>query len=180
MCTSQAGASYCSNDTIGWDHTTPCPCGNVGAVGHGCASSFNAAGAQLVALGVISDDDILSPGPSPVVLSCHGLPSASFTMFLQHDSPRDTIFHDGVLCAGGNLVRLRGRNAGASSSQPPGIAVFPNSGFANDTTLTLSSRGGVIVGSGATRFYSAWYRNASLSFCPPATANVSNGWTIVW
>ena len=61
-----------------------------------------------------------------------------------------------------------------------GQALFPNSAFAQDQTITLSQRGSVTVGSGALRFYGAWYRNASTTFCPPATANVSNGFKIVW
>lgn len=179
-CWPEVGQSFCSNDTLGVDHTTPCPCGNNGSAGHGCANSFTAAGARLVAYGDIGDDAFPTPGATPVILSCAGLPATSFTMFLQHSSPGDSIFHDGVLCAGGALIRLRGRNAGAGSGQPSGVAVFPNSGFSNDSTLTLSSRGGVTVGSSTTRFYSAWYRNASTTFCPPATANVSNGWVIAW
>ena len=84
------------------------------------------------------------------------------------------MFHDGTLCAANPLIRLRGRAAVA------GEAFFPNSNFAQDSTTTLSIRGGVGVGSGATRYYAAWYRNASSTFCPPATANVTNGWVIVW
>ena len=61
-----------------------------------------------------------------------------------------------------------------------GESWFPDSTLAQDSTLTLSQRGGVTVGSGALRFYSAWYRNASTTFCPPATANVTNGWVITW
>jgi hypothetical protein len=38
----------------------------------------------------------------------------------------------------------------------------------------------VTPGSGVQRYYAAWYRNASSTYCPPATANVSNGWRITW
>ena len=79
-----------------------------------------------------------------------------------------------MLCAAGNLVRLRGRNALG------GVALFPDSNFAVDQTITLSQRGGVTVGSGARRYYATFYRNASTTFCPPATANVTNGWVIDW
>jgi hypothetical protein len=161
-----AFASFCSNDTLGVDHTTTCPCGNNGAAGNGCAHSFDAGGANLAATGTAALDD--------VVLSSSSTPSASFTLFLQHAAIGDTIFHDGVLCAGGTLIRLRGRNAAGGS------ATFPDSTFAQDVTLTLAQRGGVTPGSGARRYYSAWYRNASSSFCPPATANVTNGWVVDW
>ena len=160
------GHAFCFGDGALADHTTPCPCGNSGANGHGCAHSFNAAGAQIGASGVVANDD--------VILQASSLPVTSFTLFLQHDAAGDTIFHDGTLCAGGTLVRLRGRAAVA------GAATFPNNAFAQDSTLTLSQRGGVAPGSGALRYYSAWFRNASSTFCPPATANVTNGYTIVW
>jgi hypothetical protein len=89
---------------------------------------------------------------------------------MQHDAAGDHVFHDGVLCADGNLIRLRGRNSvgGASS--------FPNS----SDTFTLSQRGQVTPGSAVTRYYAVWYRNASTTFCPPATANVSNGLVVIW
>ena len=46
--------------------------------------------------------------------------------------------------------------------------------------VNLPYQGGVFPGQGVTRFYSAWFRNASTTFCPPATANVTNGWMIDW
>jgi len=157
--------SICSNSTLGTDHATACPCGNVGLAGNGCAHSFSVDGANLGSSGVPANDD--------VILLSSNTPASSFTLFMQHDAVGDAVFHDGVLCAGGTLTRLRGRNAVA------GLASFPNSNFANDTQ-TLSQRGGVVVGSGALRYYSAFYRNASTTFCPPATANVSNGLKIIW
>jgi len=158
--------AMCSNSTFGVDHTTACPCGNTGAAGNGCAHSFSAAGANLLAVGAAPADT--------VQLAATGMPSAAFTLFMQHDAVGDVVFHDGVLCAGGSLVRLRGRNAAG------GAALFPDSTFPNDATLTLSQRGGVTVGSGARRYYAAFFRNASTTFCPPATANVTNGWVIDW
>jgi hypothetical protein len=157
---------FCTNDSIGVDHTTPCPCGNTGLPGNGCGHSFDANGAHLGSSGVPLLDD--------VVLESSFTPVSSFTLFMQHDASGDTVFHDGVLCAGGSLIRLRGRAAVA------GMATFPNNAFANDSTLTLSQRGSVTLGSGAIRYYAAWYRNASSTFCPPATANVTNGLRITW
>jgi len=157
---------FCFGDGTLTDHTTPCPCANDGGPGRGCANSFQPAGAQLTLSGAAANDD--------VVLHSNGTPTFSFTLFLQHAAAGDQAFHDGVLCAGGSMVRLRGRNAAA------GQAAFPDSNFANDQSLTLSQRGGVAVGSSALRYYSAWYRNASTTFCPPATANVTNGWRLVW
>jgi len=159
--------AFCAGDGTLSDHTTPCPCGNDATTpGNGCGHSFDPGGANLSWTGVPANDD--------VVLGSSLTPVSSFTLFMQHDTPNDAIFHDGVICAGGTLVRLRGRNAVA------GAATFPNTNFPNDATLTLSQRGQVIVGSGAVRFYSAFYRNASTTFCPPATANVTNGVQITW
>jgi len=163
--TCPAVVSICSGDGTATDHTTPCPCGNTGAVGNGCAHSFDPSGANLT----YSGSSILDT----MVLESSFTPSSSFTLFMQHDTAGDQIFHDGVLCAGGTLVRLRGRNA------VTGAASFPNSNFANDS-MTLAQRGLVIPGSGVRRFYSAFYRNASTTFCPPATANVTNGLQVDW
>jgi hypothetical protein len=156
--------AFCFGDGSLTDHTTPCPCGNNGAAGNGCGHSFDPNGANLTANGMTVTDD--------VQLVSSNEPGSSFTLFMQHDATGDTTFHDGVLCAGGTLIRLRGRGAVLGS------ASFPNPLW--DSSITLSQRGSVTVGSGARRFYAAWYRNASTSFCPPATANVTNGWVIDW
>jgi hypothetical protein len=158
--------SFCSGDGSAVDHTTACPCGNNGLVGRGCAHSFDPSGALLDTSG--------SPAYDDLVLHSHATPAASFTLFLEHDAQGDTLFHDGVLCASGTLVRLRGRAAVA------GEASFPDSAFAQDATITLSQRVGVFPGDGVRRYYSAWYRNASTTFCPPATANVTNGLIVDW
>jgi subtilisin-like proprotein convertase family protein len=161
-----AGVAFCAGDGSFVDHTTPCPCGNTGAAGNGCGHSFDPNGARLEATGERLADD--------VVLHSSHTPHASFVLFLQHDAADDRTFHDGTLCASGNLVRLRGRTAVA------GLAQFPDSAFAPDSSTSLSQRGGVAIGGGALRFYAAWYRNASTTFCPPAIGNVSNGWRILW
>jgi subtilisin-like proprotein convertase family protein len=160
-----AGNAFCTNGSLGIDHTTMCPC-TPGAPGNGCGHSFDPNGANISATG--------SSAADTVVLHSQFEPVSSFTLFMQHANPGDTVFHDGVLCAANPLIRLRGRAAVA------GEAFFPNSNFANDSTTTLSTRGMTFPGSGATMRYAAWYRNASSTFCPPATANVTNGWVITW
>jgi hypothetical protein len=158
--------AFCFGDGTLTDHTTPCPCGNNGAPGNGCGHSFDPNGANLASTGTTTADDI--------VLHSSFEPVSSFTLFMQHANAGDTVFHDGVLCAGNPLIRLRGRPAVA------GEAFFPNSNFAQDSTTTLSIRGGTFPGSGSTMRYAAWYRNASSTFCPPATANVTNGLVVTW
>ena len=73
-------------------------------------------------------------------------------------------------CAGGTLLRLRTKvNVGGASSFPDSVE-----------TISLSVRGGVVPGSGVTRRYQTYYRNAAAAFCPPETFNVTNGLTIDW
>jgi hypothetical protein len=160
------GELFCGGDGIDPVVTTACPCANFGAPGHGCAHSFSAAGALLVASGTTN--------PDTVVLAVSNTPSSSFGLYMQHDAADDRTFHDGVLCANGTLIRLRGRPSAGGASQ------FPDPAFAQDATLTLSQRGLVTPGSGARRYYATWYRNASTTYCPPATANVTNGWILDW
>jgi len=155
------GFGLCSADVNDGTHV-PCPCGNFGAPGNGCANSANVAGANLKAIG--------TSNPDTVSLLGSGMTATGLGLYMQHDVASNTVFHDGVLCAGGTLTRLRTRPAVSGASS------FPNS----TDTITLSARGGVIPGSGQRRYYSIWYRNAIVSYCPPATANVTNGWAIDW
>jgi len=45
--------------------------------------------------------------------------------------------------------------------------------------LLISVRG-ALPAAGATRYYQVFYRNAAPAFCPPGTANYTNGVAIVW
>ncbi|MBK7876887.1 MAG: proprotein convertase P-domain-containing protein [Planctomycetes bacterium] len=155
-------ASFCAGDGSLSDHTTPCPCGNDGSPGKGCANSVSGSGAVLGASG--------QPALDTVVLSAGGMPSSATCVFLQGDALADAVFGDGVRCAGGVLLRLRTRTSTSGSS------TFPN---ATDTT-TLAARGQVAPGSGVRRYYQTYYRNASATFCPPETFNVTNGLRIDW
>jgi len=154
--------SFCFGDGALADHTTPCPCANDGLPGRGCANPFDPNGALLEASG--------STNPDTLVLAGSGTPLSAFGIYLQHAALDDRVFHDGVLCAGGNLIRLRNRVAVG------GMSTYPDS----TDTLTVSQRGQVTPGSGATRYYSLFYRSASPAFCPPATANVTNGVRVIW
>jgi len=151
--------AYCFGDG---SLATGCPCGNRGASGRGCAHSSSAQGALLGSSGV--------PVANTLRLEGSGMPSTALGLYMQHDALGETVFHDGVLCAGGTLVRLRSRASVA------GASTFPDS----TDTMTLAQRGGVVPGSAARRYYAVWYRNATTTFCPPATANVTNGLQVVW
>jgi hypothetical protein len=152
---------FCGGDGLD-GNVLPCPCGNFGSAGHGCANSVNPMGALLGASGAPSADD--------VVLLASGMPSTTSCIFLQGSAQDSAFFGDGVRCAGGSLLRLRTRFASG------GAAAFPDS----TDTVTLSARGMVVPGSGMVRYYQTYYRNAAAAFCPPSTFNVTNGLVATW
>ncbi|MFO1009465.1 MAG: hypothetical protein U1F29_05325 [Planctomycetota bacterium] len=154
--------AFCAGDGTLTDHTTPCPCGNNGAAGNGCANSVNASGGNLTATGTAALDN--------VVLNGSGMPLSVSCIYLQGTATDDVVFGDGARCTGGTLLRLRTKsNVGGASSFPDSVE-----------TVTLSQRGGVTVGSGVRRYYQTYYRNSAAAFCPPETFNVTNGWGIDW
>jgi hypothetical protein len=154
--------SFCAGDGLDPLVTTPCPCGNTGSPGNGCSHSTNSNGARLFGAGPAEYD--------AVVLVGSGMPATVSCIYLQGDGLTDTVFGDGVRCAGGTLLRLRAR------TNVNGVSSFPDS----TDTVTLSQRGGVVPGSGVVRRYQTYYRNAAAAFCPPATFNATNGVEIGW
>ncbi len=166
-CSSDTGVAYCFGDLthVG---STPCPCGNFGATGHGCANSFESAGARLLASG--------SPGVNPttgtdtVVLSVTNLPPTTMVLFLKGSSAigSGVVLGDGLRCIAGSLIRL------ATKAAVAGHAQYPESG-----DLPLSQRGQTPIGSLQTGYYQAYYRNVA-SFCTSAPFNLSNGVAITW
>ncbi|MFN0248443.1 MAG: hypothetical protein ACKV2T_16240 [Kofleriaceae bacterium] len=159
------GDAFCAGDGLDPQVTTPCPCGNIGSPGRGCASSFNPSGARLTAHGFVPLDD--------AVLDGSGMNATGSCVFLMGSvaDPLGIPFGDGLRCAAGTLIRLR--------TQPLalGTASFPDGTVA---TITLSARSTAPVGSGIERNYLVYYRNASAAFCPPETFNATNGLRIVW
>jgi Tol biopolymer transport system component len=153
---------YCFGDGLDPAHTTPCPCGNIGAIGNGCANSVQPAGAHLGASGSTYTDT--------AVLAGSGMPATATCIYLQGTGTDDATFGDGVRCTGGTLFRLRTR------ANVAGASAFPDS----TDTITLSARGGVAPFSGVVRRYQTYYRNAAAAFCPPETFNVTNGVVIDW
>ncbi len=156
--------SYCSGDGLDPQVTTGCPCGNTGASGNGCASSFNPAGAHITTSGAVATDD--------VVLLGSGMQATGICIFLKGTAidPFGFVFGDGITCTGGSLLRLR---AVALSGGGAGFPLPPE-------TITLSARGSTPVGSGITASYTVFYRNAAAGFCPPLTFNVANSVRILW
>ena len=139
---------------------TPCPCGNAGAGGHGCANPVDPNGAERVASGSLK-------------LTATGLPSAAAPHFLQSGTLENggagLVFVDGLLCVGGSIRRLALRNAsagvaglGAGTAQPSSIA-----------------EPGQLPPLGGTREHQARYRN-SAAFCTSATFSSTNALRVVW
>lgn len=157
--TPSTGTPFCFGDGTG----TPCPCGNSGAPGRGCANSIIAAGAQLSATGTASIAN------DTVVLQGTGMPNSSVLYFqgtTQQNGGLGSVFGDGLRCAGGVVIRLGTKVNVGNQSQYPG---------AGDPSVHV--RGMVTVP--GSRTYQAWYRNAA-AFCTPAAFNLSNGVLINW
>ncbi len=141
---------------------TPCPCGNFGGPGHGCANSVQPLGALLGTSGSVLTDDVVLTGSS--------MPATATAIYLKSDGfdGSGAAFGDGLLCLTGNLIRLRTKiNVGGASS-------FPEAG-----DPSLSQRGQTPPGSGLVGHYAVYYRNAA-AFCTSATFNASAGVRIDW
>jgi hypothetical protein len=153
--------AFCFGDGTG---LVACPCGNFGAVGHGCASSANVAGALLQAAG------LASVAADTLVLSGSDMPNSSVLYFqgtTQQGGGAGTVFGDGLRCAGGSIIRLGTANNVAGASQYPELGDQP-----------VSVRGQIPL-AGGNRTYQAWYRNAA-PFCTSSTFNLTNGLAITW
>ena len=160
-------ASFCAADGVDPQVTTHCPCENAGAEGRGCANSLHREGGRLEAGGSTALDP--SSGTDTLVLTARSILSTS--IFLQGDAQisAGAPFADGVRCTGGHLVRL-----GVKPSSG-GVSRYPGAG-----DLSVSQRGGVAIGSGALRYYQAYYRNPDPLWCPSGTYNITSGQIVVW
>ncbi len=140
-----------------------CPCGNTGAIDHGCANSVHAEGARL------SSDGLASLARDTLVLAAEGM-TGTFAIFAQGTTIAGSTgvpFDDGLLCVAGTVQRLGSASiAGASAS-------LPSAGGTR-----LSQLGGVTA-PGQTRIYQTIYRNQA-AFCTSGSANTTNGLSITW
>lgn len=155
---SPSASSFCPGDgSIG-----PCPCGNSGAAGRGCANSAVSAGALLASSGTAS------VSADSAVLSATGMTGATCVFFQGDAQQPPVIVDDGLGCVTGAVIRL------GTKSVVSGTSSYPQAG-----DLSLSVRGS-IPPFGGTRYYQCFYRNAVASFCPPSTSNRTNGVRIRW
>jgi glucose/arabinose dehydrogenase len=149
--------SFCFGDGT----ATPCPCGNAGAAGNGCASSVNALGARLASSGVPSLTS------DTFVLQGTGMANSSALYFqgtVRNNGGLGAVFGDGLRCASGSVIRLGTKVNAAGASSFPSLIDLP---------ISFN-----VTGTG-TRTYQVWYRNAA-AFCTPSTFNLSNGLEAVW
>ena len=164
--TDAVGTRFCAGDG---SQSTPCPCGNSGAPGNGCANSSVASGALLAATGTTVPDAL-------VLHAAQMLPSA-LCIFLQGDAAlaSGAVFGDGVRCVGGQLLRIGVKSAVG------GTAGYPAAG---DPSISARAAAlGTPIAPGSARWYQTYYRDPVAAFCPDPpgkTWNVTSGVIVNW
>lgn len=152
---------FCFGDGTG----TPCPCANHSPVGAqiGCLNSVGLGGC-LRTLG------IQSVGCDTLKLEGTNMPNST-AIYLQATGQDNgglgTPIQDGLRCVGGAIIRL------GTLTNVGGLSIYPGPG-----QQPVSVRGGATPG--ATFHYTVFYRNAAAAFCPPGTANWTNGASLTW
>lgn len=141
-----------------------CPCANAGPAG-GCLNSTGFGG-LLVGSGTTS------VFADTVTLEISGLPPSTPLLFFQGASgfSPGVPFGDGLLCAGGSVVRL-----GARISSPLGTASLGSAVPADPPVSVL----GNIPPLGGVRIYQGWYRD-NAPFCTPEGFNLTNALVVPW
>jgi hypothetical protein len=125
---------FCQGD----GSVTPCPCGNTGSSGEGCANS-SASGASLVTSGTtsVSTDDLVFSASGLIA----GRSALLFCGTLQLGASLP--LGDGLRCAGGTLRRLGVQVPSAAGAASWGRGYAAREGWA----------------SGETRYFQVWYRD---------------------
>jgi subtilisin-like proprotein convertase family protein len=146
----------------------PCPCGNQGSADGGCANALHAGGARLAA-------DVAAGGPrlgDDTRLVAQDLEPFQVCIFVQGTQTLagglGTPLGDGLLCAGGSVVRLGARLTGFGSASYPGLFDVP-----------LSTRG-LLPPGGGTRFYQVIQRSSVLLGPCHTGLNSTNAVRIGW
>jgi len=110
-----------------------------------------------------------------VVFSTVGEKSTALSIVVQGDTVNGgVVFGQGVLCAGGNLLRLYVKTAVAGSITAP---------QGGDPTVSAASAAhGDTLSTGAIRYYQVYYRDPNvLGGCPAgSTFNASEGKAVTW
>lgn len=148
--------SFCFGNGSG----TPCPCGNFGGAGQGCANSTGQGGVLSASgSGSISAADTVLHGSNLVP----GQPGLYFQGNNATGGGAGSVFGDGLRCAGGAVARLQVRTANGLGN--------------SSTTANIAVVGG--VASGQLRRYQLWYRDPIGSPCGTGF-NLTNGLEITW
>jgi hypothetical protein len=156
----EAGSTFC---------TDTCPCVgpfNNTAMGYGNMTGCGNSGRKQAELAAGGAPSVANDS---VVLTASQLVSPTTVLFLQADGHDTGSFNgDGRLCLTGGTSRLaiRASSTGAVSLPGPGDP-------------SLSTMGAVPL-AGATRHYTAVYRDSADYWCTSATVNHTNGYAIVW
>ncbi|MDZ4774173.1 MAG: hypothetical protein SGI72_13670 [Planctomycetota bacterium] len=152
---------FCFGDGTG----IACPCANNGAAGNGCASSVTALGGRLGSSGsasISADTFTLTSTNVPTG------PGLFFQGTSQLIGGNGVFFGDGLLCAGGSIIRLGVVFAVANTASYPG-GLTPN---------PIGSGGLNAIGD--VRTYQEWYRDGDPGFCSSSTFNLTNGVQVTW
>jgi len=163
------GIAYCTGN--GGPDATACPCGNEGEPGNGCPNSNSAAGARLEAVGLpsrIADSLVLrgsQMSPNSTDLYFQG----TAQVIAPGAGTSGAVFGDGLRCAAGITVRLGVRQNENGASQLPSNGSTP-----------LHTVGQIPASGTVTRYYQAWYRDTSPTFCTTNRYNLTNGVCVVW
>ncbi|MBL8857447.1 MAG: hypothetical protein JNL28_02945, partial [Planctomycetes bacterium] len=152
--------AFCLGDGTG----APCPCGNTGAVGHGCGSSAFAGGAILFSTGIASDE---TSGTDTLVLTATDIPGPG--LFFQSNglAGAPINFGDGHLCAAVGIVRL------GVVFPVAGVASYPGGLTPNEIHIA----GGAVAGQ--TKHYQCWYRSVP-GLCSANNYDLTQGLTLTW
>jgi len=148
-----------------------CPCSNPPAAARsGCDNSESTGGAKLGSSG------LASLASDSVVFSTSGQTSYGTSVVLQGDAQivPGAPFGMGVLCVGGNLIRLYVKPAGGGSITAPGPG---------ELSVSASSAAlGDPIAAGAQRWYAVYYRDpVVLGGCfPQGTYNTTQTQQIAW
>lgn len=164
---------FCFGDGV----PLPCPCGNNGSTGNGCANSDHPAGANLAASGnpSLSADTL--------VLTATDLHAGSLQLYVQ---ARGVVvpglsLGDGKRCIGGKTTRLfRVKGAHSTTVSAPSADSIPPS---PETISGLSAARGDVISAGEFRGYQVYYRDADPSFCPAplgSSFNLTNAMQVLW
>jgi hypothetical protein len=147
---------YCHGDGSG----TPCPCGNSGNNGEGCANGGGSGG-------MLRSTGSISVGTADLVLTGDQLIANQPGLYFQGNnainSGNGNPFGDGLRCVGGGVIRLQVRFASSSGS--------------SQTSVNIPATGGIAAGD--TKRFQLWYRDPNTSQCG-AGFNLSNGLEITF